>query len=238
MIVKPMLHYVYKITFEGSPKEYIGITSCVVHRLAAHRSARRLPFETGYSVEVLACSTDRAGALEAEEHLIGFHDTLEPNGFNILKGRRYTAAVKAKISAGNLGNQKWLGRKHSDETRAKMSLQKQTLAHCGLWPTGRVVSQETRDKIAKANKGQKAWNRGVPRTAEEKAKMSASLKGRKSPMEGKSWSPEMRAKISASVKGFKHTEETKKKMREGAAERARKSWETRRANAARVAKPQ
>ena len=58
-------------------------------------------------------------------------------------GRKHTAEARAKISKTKMGNQYSLGRKHSAETRAKIS--KTLLGH--------KVSAETRAKLSKANLG-------------------------------------------------------------------------------------
>ena len=138
------------------------------------------------------------------------------------------------------------GRKHSPESRAKMSVSR----------TGRVISAEWRAALSAAGKGKKK----PPRTLEQRtaaslaqtgripshatrAKMSATRKGRPMPpftaehraamsaaRKGKKLSPEHCAAISAAGMGRKHSDETKKKMSTAATE-----WRARRREAAAAA---
>lgn len=64
--------------------------------------------------------------------------------YNNNYGRRHTAETRKKISEKAKGNKKRLGKKHSDETKAKMRA-----AKLGK-PSGA--------------KGRTAWNKGIPRT--------------------------------------------------------------------------
>lgn len=85
------------------------------------------------------------------------------------------------------------GRKHTPETRAKISaaargrkLSPEACANMSMAAMGRVNTPESRAKMSAAHLG-------VPRTPETRAKISAGLKGRRV-------SPETRAKISSSLK--------------------------------------
>jgi len=87
------------------------------------------------------------------------------------------------------------------------------------WNVGRVLSQETKDKISKSNKGRKqgpAWNKGISPTVDTLEKMREKIPWNK----GLKHSEETKKKISESAKnrkprkGFKHTEETKRKISE------------------------
>lgn len=102
--------------------------------------------------------------------------------------------------------------------------------------TGKVLSEETRNKISKAKKGCPAWNKGkpsplkgVPRSEETKKKLSIANKGNKHSKESRlkmslakigkmtgdfnpAKQPSVRKKISASKKGKPRSEETKKKI--------------------------
>ena len=68
-----------------------------------------------------------------------------------------------------------------------------------------TMSKETRKKISEANKGQIAWNKGVPCNPQTKIKLSKALSGRIT-------SEETRKKISTKNKGRKMSESAKKKM--------------------------
>ena len=88
------------------------------------------------------------------------------------KGSPLTEARKQRLREANLGNKHMLGRKHTDEAKAKISA---------------------------AHKGRPSPFKGVPRTEETKAKMSAALKGRPSIWKGskRDYGP----KVSAALKG-------------------------------------
>lgn len=85
------------------------------------------------------------------------------------------------------------------------------------WNVGRVLSEETKEKISKSNKGRKqgpAWNKGISPSEETLEKMRQKIpwnKGLKHSEETKKKISEM-AKKRKHRKGFKHTDETKKKI--------------------------
>lgn len=91
--------------------------------------------------------------------------------------------TKEKIRNSNIG------RKHSDETKRKISISK----------TGHIVSNETREKISKYNKGKKL-------TPEHKEKIRSSLMGH-------FVSDETKIKIGLKSKGRYHTKASKDKIR-------------------------
>lgn len=86
------------------------------------------------------------------------------------------------------------------------------------WNKGISPSNETREKLSKANMGQIAWNKGVSPSVETLARLSAALKGKipwnkgipmteerkaglSAALKGRIVSPEVRAKISATMAG-------------------------------------
>lgn len=85
--------------------------------------------------------------------------------------------------------QRWRGKKHSVETRKKMS----------AWQVGKKLSEETKRKIAAKATGRKKTAAQIKEmqlrefTPEHREKISTSLKGR-------AFTPEWRAKISAGLK--------------------------------------
>jgi hypothetical protein len=82
------------------------------------------------------------------------------------------------------------GKKHSDETRKKMSESHKGKSNC--W--GRKYSKKTLQKMSNSHKGHPAWNKGIPRTEAEKKSHSEKMKGRK-------LSVETKKKMSAASKG-------------------------------------
>jgi len=100
---------------------------------------------------------------------------------------------------------------------------------------GRIFSEETLEKMSKANMGEKNPNFGKKHTKETKRKISQALKGENNPMFGitgknhpmfgrinnkhpnysKKLSEETKQKISESKKGRKHTIETCQKISKG-----------------------
>lgn len=74
--------------------------------------------------------------------------------------------TKKKIGLKSLGNKNWLGKKHSEETKLKISKSGK----------GHLVSEETKINISKAKKGRVAKNKGISMMKEQKLKISQSLK--------------------------------------------------------------
>lgn len=109
-------------------------------------------------------------------------------------GANLTAEMKAKIGAANKNNKSFLGKRHTEETKAKLSVASK----------GRVPSEETRAKIGAAHKGKIV-------TAETRAKLSEAKKGNKYTL-GKTYSYEVRARMSAAKKGAVFSEEHKAKL--------------------------
>lgn len=57
-------------------------------------------------------------------------------------------------------------------------------------------TEDTKKKLSLSHLGQKAWNKGIPRTEAEKKTQSDKLKGRPSGVKGKKWSKESRERVS------------------------------------------
>ena len=97
-----------------------------------------------------------------------------------------------------IGGEKMLFKKHTLETRAKMSAinKGENNPNYGKSPhnRGKSTSPETKAKQSAANKGK-------TKSLETRAKMSAARKGTNNPNYGKSPSSETRAKMSAAKKG-------------------------------------
>lgn len=78
------------------------------------------------------------------------------------------------------------GKKHSTETRRKMSVSHK----------GKVISKETRKNMSKSHKGKPSNHKNKPVSVESRRKISESLKGKKK----KPFSEEHRKKISEAAK--------------------------------------
>ena len=104
----------------------------------------------------------------------------------------------------------WSGKKHSPETRKKMSETRKNNPETKMrlkGRTGRKHSQESKDKMSKAKRGKPAWNKGKtgifsPETLE---RLSQSHTGYK-------YSKQSRDRMSISRTGRKHSQESKDKM--------------------------
>lgn len=98
----------------------------------------------------------------------GMNQTLGGDGG--IAGYKHTPESIAKMSASV-----WTGRKHSEESRRKMSESSM----------GKTISDEHKAKLAIAFSGENNHNYGKPMSDESKAKLSATQKARMSTPEGK-----------------------------------------------------
>jgi len=174
---------VYSIKRDSDGKAYIGQSTDVVNRIKEHLRAlasgkhdnphlqSAWALEAGWTFEVLEeCSTERL--CEVEQKWI---DGAWPHLFNIAR----------QVDAPPMR-----GKKMTDAHKRKISEANK----------GRVVSVETREKIA-------ATKRGVPRSPETIAKTSRSLKGRAAWNKGVPMREEAKLKLSKAKKGTKWSAE-------------------------------
>ena len=113
----------------------------------------------------------------------------------------YSKEARDKISKIKMGNNNWLGRKHTEETKAKISE-----SHKGM-----AVSEEAKKKISEANKGNK-YCLGKHLSEETKRKIGEANKGNIGYWKGKPRSEELRQKLIEVNTGRKASKETKEKM--------------------------
>lgn len=111
------------------------------------------------------------------------------------KNRIISEETRLKMSQSQIGKHK--GKKHSKETKEKLSK-----SHIGLHHT-----EETKQKIGNAF-------RGKTLSEEHKKKLSESKKGKNNPMYQKNFSEEHRKNLSKSRIGRTYSEESKRKMSE------------------------
>lgn len=141
------------------------------------------------------------------------------NGGEGPSGMKLSDETKKKLSIINVG------RKHSAETRAKMS--EARVGKSGLWMRGRTPSAETRLKLSVAGVGristavtkQKLRDNFLGRPLDEatKQKISEALRGRVSPKKGRPGKPhseETRRRMSEAHLGRKPSPESIEKLRE------------------------
>lgn len=149
-----------------------------------HRAIRKYGEEVRivWAFPVSGCQQDLD---DAEKQAIAIYKTRAPNGYN--------------ASEGGAGGSAHKGKKHSDQTKSRISTNNARKGKPGTW-TGKHRSEETKAKISAAR-------RGVPRSEETKAKISAARKGYPT-------SSKTRAKISAALKGRKLSEEHKARQSE------------------------
>jgi len=107
------------------------------------------------------------------------------------------------------------GRIFSEETKQKISKANKGKSS---WLKGKHLSEETKRKIGIANKGKPPWNTGKHLTVEQKRRISEANKGRRGWCKGLKLGPlseEHKRKISESEKGKYISLETRKRMSEG-----------------------
>ena len=229
-----MKYELYQVTNKINGRIYIGQT-CQGHKRrwyvhcwkAArggeqrfHQAIRDYGKEN-FEVKCLMIGPSLEWINEMERRAIKLYDTFN-NGYNDTKGGEGTVGIKSR-----------LGKKHTPETRAKLSAScmgrtspmkgvkmseetKQKLRDANL---GKKRSPEITEKIVAKTKGRPAWNKGLKHSEETKAKMSFAHKGKKR-------LASVGEKTRARLLGKKLSEETRKKISES----HKRMWEMRRAS--------
>jgi group I intron endonuclease len=173
---------IYKIT-SPSNKVYIGQSVKIEDRIKSYKNLKckeqpkiyksllKYGFEN-HKIEILIeCDEDELN--ELERHYQEQYDSIE-SGLNCIytktndRSGKSSEETKLKISLNN--KRQFLGKKHSEESRLKMS----NSLKGNQSRLGAILSQETKDKISNSHKGKKA-------SIETKLKMSLARKGVKRP---------------------------------------------------------
>jgi group I intron endonuclease len=163
---------IYKITCVISHKSYIGITKTSIgqrwmrHRNTAKRGspiamsrAIRKYGASAFVLELIATEDTFEDAAAAERFFIEDHRTLWPNGYNLTTGgeatmgRRVSDEARARMSASAKARG---GHPLSAEARAKMSASRRAIMtpelreKIGAAHRGKIMSSETREKLRQA----------------------------------------------------------------------------------------
>jgi len=212
----------YKIDFKTSGKSYIGISSVSARdRWNSHIKGCNSSIVSkalkkygifDATLIILAEESDWATLCEMEVKAIKDLKTKAPLGYNCtnggegVNGLNHTEERKARISAFFVGNKYNIGRKLSDETKAKLSainkgkkLSDSAKSKISVAQKGKKLSDETKAKLRDINLGNAISN-------ETKLKISNALKGRVK-------SAEHQEKITSSLKIIKKSEIEKERLR-------------------------
>jgi group I intron endonuclease len=214
---------IYRITCTANGKVYVGSAQNLKKRWSQHLTDLRRGVhhsrhlqgawnkygEDSFAWDVLEYAED-SDLVELEQRHIDLHRSFDQeHGFNMYPtagsplGRSLSEQAKEKIRAANVG------RKHTAETRAKMSEMRKgkklspehVKALQGI-NIGRVHSDAMRANLSEAKKG-------VKLTAEHRAKIGMAGMGRKRDPESTRKQVETRLKAG----GFAHSDESKAKLR-------------------------
>lgn len=227
-----MRYELYKVTNKINGRMYIGQTCqgykrrWYIHCWRAARGGEQRFHKAiqkygkdNFGVELLVVGPTLEWINDLEKKAIKLYDTFN-NGYNDTKGgdgtvgqkfrlgKKHTAETRAKISASHMGRPSpRKGVKLSEETKQKLRIAN----------LGKTLSENVRKKISDSQVGRIAWNKGLKHSEETKAKMSAAHKGAKRP-------PSVGEKTRARLLGNKLSDETRKKISES----HKKMWELRR----------
>lgn len=188
-----MRYELYQVTNKINGKMYIGQTCQGYKRrwyLHCWRAAKggeqrfhKAIFQLGkdaFEVKLLMIGPSLEWINEMERRAIKLYDTFN-NGYNDTKGGDGTVGIKSR-----------LGKKHTPETRAKLSascmgrvsplkgvkMSEETKLKLRAANLGKKLSDETKKKISLAGKGKPSWIKGLKHKEETKLKMSLAHKER------------------------------------------------------------
>jgi group I intron endonuclease len=203
---------IYIITNIVNSKKYVGQTvMSLAKRIAAHKNTAKThnyPLYRAFKkygldafiVEQIGEATNKEVLDKMEVFWIQKLNTLVPNGYNLHIGGTGGScpgeiSLQGKRRIGEAAKKRMTGRIVSEETREKLRLNS----------TGIRFTEERKRAISEAKKGKPAWNKGksgVIPSIETRAKMSAAHKGKRhASYVKKPHSEATKQKMSASAKG-------------------------------------
>lgn len=176
--------FIYLITNKINGKQYIGKTKRDVNkRIIEHinantyigRAIRKYSLES-FNISIIDSSVAEDVLDEKEKYWIKFYDCKSPNGYNLtdggegLHGHTFSKKHRRKLSEVAKGNKRRLGCVHSEETKAKFSIDRRG-------KPGRPHSDEFKARMIGNKYGHN--NKGVELSEEHKKKISKALMGNK-----------------------------------------------------------
>ena len=182
-MVNNMLIYKLKNNLNG--KEYIGQTTRdLSRRLTQHKSLKsnkcpylknaisKYGFEV-FSVEILDKAESVEKLNELEIFYISKHNTLHPNGYNLKSGGENGG--KWSDESRKRASDSAKGRKHSEETKLKISNLISGKNHPMF---GKHHTDETKKRLSENNSGSKSPLFGIPRSEDIKRSIGEKAKSR------------------------------------------------------------
>lgn len=168
-----------------------------------------------YGIENFNCRhccycEDKDSLNEAEKYWIAYWDTIN-KGYNLTQGGEGTNGLKLSKEQRNKLRKAHLGKALSKQHRKNISI---SITGENNPFYGKKHSEETKLKISLRRRGIVAHNKGVPLTDEHKLKLSNKMKGRVSPRKGIKFTEEQKLKSSLAQMGKKLSEEHKRKISE------------------------
>lgn len=191
---------------------YVGVTNDLERRISQHLRDRSISrkanwirslLKENYKPEMFVIEeVEESNWQEREQHWIGFYrgagsdlTNLTIGGDAPMLGKKHTPETRAKMSQVRRGeNNHNYGKKFSAETCEKIGEAHRGEKHPNY---GKHLSEETRVKIGEANSGRR-------RTPETRRKMSEAKIGKHPWNYGKHLSDALRAKLSEAHTGIKH----------------------------------
>lgn len=200
------MYKIYLITNIENKKQYVGITKFSIEERFLQHTKRGFLLteaiqkygEQNFSIELIESVESADRAYELEIFYIQEYNTKVPNGYNLTDGgdgifgwevtEEYRQECSERVK--QLHKEKKVGmygKRHSDETKKKMSNSSKGNKNC----LGRILTEETKQKIREKHSGKFV-------SEETKKKISQNhhdISGKNNPMYGKKHSPETIEKI-------------------------------------------